>query len=302
MIWLPVVGNYADVDVYASILAYEDLLNQRGKTAKAYIPSRPNYSVPEELRLPERENTVFDLQSGDQAIILDLSEPDVIHKLVSNDQILELIDHHPGYEEYWQKELDERAIIEKIGAVATSIFEWWGECWDYDKMSPEIAKLLFAAILDNTINFNAKITTGRDRMAAKKLAKIAGVDFDEFVKWYFSEVSQTILGDLEKSLLQDCKDVEIELSSGSTKLAFSQLLLWDVQAVLDQSDQIAEIMNREHKDWIVSVLCISERKNYILASSKLVGNYFAKLLDLEEQGSWLVTGGGYICAKRSSLC
>jgi len=36
MIWLPVVGNYADIDVYASIIAYADLLNQRGKPAKTY--------------------------------------------------------------------------------------------------------------------------------------------------------------------------------------------------------------------------------------------------------------------------
>lgn len=302
MIWLPVVGNYADVDVYASILAYTDLLNQRGKSAEVYIPSRPNYSVPEGLRLPERENTVFDFRPGDQTIILDLSEPDVIHKLVSNDQILELIDHHPGYEEYWQNELGERAVIEKIGAVATSIFEWWGECWDYDKMSPEIAKLLLAAILDNTINFNAKITTERDRVAAAKLAEIAGVDFDKFVEWYFSEVSRTVLNDLENSLLQDSKEIEIKLSSGPVKLTFSQLLLWDVQGVSSQSDRIMEIMNREHKNWIVSVLCISERKNYILASSKAIGDYFAELLDLEEQDSWLVTGGACICARRSLLC
>ncbi len=56
MIWLPVVGNYVDIDLYASILAYEDLLNQRNKPAKNYIPKAPNYSVPAALRLPAREH------------------------------------------------------------------------------------------------------------------------------------------------------------------------------------------------------------------------------------------------------
>lgn len=70
MIWLPVVGDYVDIDAYASIIAYANLLNQRGKNAKTYIPIKPNYSVPEELRLPEYENSDFILQSDDQAIIL----------------------------------------------------------------------------------------------------------------------------------------------------------------------------------------------------------------------------------------
>ena len=185
MIWLPVVGNYADIDVYASIITYADLLNQRGKAAKTYIPSAPNYSVPDELRLPEWENAVFDFQPADEAIILDISNPEAIAKFVPDHQILEIIDHHPGYEDYWHERIGNKAIIEKIGAVATSIFE----CWDYNKMSPEIAKLLLGAILDNTLNFNADITTERDRQATNKLAQIAKATLEDFTTWYFSAVS-----------------------------------------------------------------------------------------------------------------
>lgn len=145
MIWLPVVGEYADIDVYASIIAYTELLNQRGKAAKSYIPFAPNLSVPPELRLPEYENTDFNLQPNDKAIILDVSVPEAINRLIPDNQILEIIDHHPGYEDYWHERIGNKAIIEKIGAVATSIFEWWGECWNYNKMSPEIAKLLLGA-------------------------------------------------------------------------------------------------------------------------------------------------------------
>lgn len=186
MIWLPVVGNYTDIDVYASIVAYTDLLNQRGKQARAYIPSSaPNYSVPELLRVRDYEGGVFELRPDDEAIILDVSLPDVIGKLVPEDHILELIDHHPGYEEHWKGQLGNRAIIEKIGAVATLVFEWWGKCWDYGKMSPDVAKLLLAAILDNTLYFNAEITTQRDRDAADKLAGIARITVEEFADWYF---------------------------------------------------------------------------------------------------------------------
>lgn len=191
-------------------------LNQRGKSAQDYIPIAPNYSVPSDLRLTELENRTFNLQPNDQVIILDVSNPDAIAKFVNDEQILELIDHHPGYEEYWRERIGDKAIIEQIGAVATSIFEWWGECWDYDEMSPEIAKLLLGAILDNTLNFLSKIT------------------------------------------------------------------------------EIIKIMSSISSNWIASIICISEGKNYILTSSNLLESYFTNLLDLKKQNDYLVSKHLYL--------
>lgn len=287
MIWLPIVGNYVEIDAYASIIAYADLLNQRGKPAKTYIPFAPNYSVPAGLRLQEQENTVFNLQPDDEAIILDVSVPEAINSLVPDQQILELIDHHAGYEEYWHSRLGNKAIIEKIGAVATSIFEWWGECWDYEKMSPQIAKLLLAAVLDNTLNFNAEITTDRDRKAAAKMAEIADTTVTEFAAWYFSQVSDTIIANLEQSLAQDCKTVR--LPSDSTLLAFGQLTIWDAKTITGEHTKIAQVMNNISQSWVVSVVCISERRNYLLVSSDELTRYFADLLNLEKFGAWLVS-------------
>lgn len=292
MIWLPVVGNYADIDVYASIIAYADLLNQRGKPAKTYIPTAPNYSVPEVLRLPEWENNVFDFQPDDQAIILDISIPEEIAKFAPDDQILELIDHHPGYEEYWRERIGDKAIIEKIGAVATSIFEWWGECWDYDKMTPQIAKLLLGAILDNTLNFNAEITTERDHKAAKKLAQIAGVSLTDFTAWYFTAVSKTIASNLENSLLQDCKIVT--LPAYQSKFAFYQLTLWDTDEIINSTNKILQIAGKKRSDFLVSIINISARQNFLLTNSKTLAKYFTNLLDLKKQGDWLVSGQLYL--------
>lgn len=288
MIWLPVVGKYADIDVYASIMAYTDLLNQRGKCARAYIPlSTLNYSIPESLRIKRYEDGVFDLQPSDEVIILDVSVPDAINKLVPEHQILELIDHHPGYEEYWEKRLGDKAIIEPIGAVATSITEWWGECWNYEKMPVDIAKLLLAAILDNTLNFNATITTKRDHAAARILADVASTSVEQFANWYFSEVSSKILDDLEGSLLLDCKMVDLEKEE--RRIDFGQLTIWDVRELLPQCVRIANVMTRRNRDWVVNIICLSECKNYILTSSENWKRYFMNLLDAEKCGDWLVT-------------
>lgn len=278
MIILPVVGNYADIDVYASIIAYADLLNQRGKAARTYIPIPPNYSVPDNLRIKEMEGKEFNLQPDDQVIILDLSDPDTIHKFVSDNQILELIDHHPGYEDYWHERLGDRAIIEKIGAVATSIFEWWGECWDYNKMSPEIAKLLLSAILDNTTNFYAEINTERDRTAAEKLSKIIGTSLDDFTKTYFNDIKEQVMKDLSKALLQDIK-ITKGLPSANDSFAFGQLTLWDAKDIVKDYQKVIDIMSPKHQYWLTNIISIADNKNYLLSNSDSILEAFKKVLD-----------------------
>lgn len=292
MIWLPVVGNYADVDVYASIIAYAELLNRSGKRTRTYIPSAPNYSVPDKLRMPDGENAVWNFDVNDQAVILDISVPEAVNRLVPDKQILEIIDHHPGYEEYWKEQIGDKSTIQKIGAVATIIFERWCRTLGAAEMSPDIAKLLLAAILDNTLNFNANITTERDRKAAKMLAKIANMTVIEFAEWYFSEVSQTIVSDLDRSLSQDCKT--INYLPGQPQLRFGQLAIWDAKEIIGRRPEIVKIMSDASQDWVVSVICISERKNYIITSSVEDDNYFIKLLGLTRSGEWLISDRLYL--------
>ncbi len=274
MIWLPVVGHYADADVYAAILAYADLLNQQNKPAKVYIPMAPNYSVPEELRLPERENPEFEFAPGDQAIILDVSNPEAIHRFVSSEQILELIDHHFGFEDYWRREIGKRAIFEPIGAVATAIFERWDECWDYEKMPKPIAKLLLAAILDNTLNFSAETTTERDRVAAEKLAEMIGERLADFVSWYFSAVSETVLHSPEEAVFADNKLLG--------DLGAYQLTLWDAREILDSLDALRGKFDQISPEWFLNVISISEGRSYIFVSSEAMAEKLGRMLEMGE--------------------
>ena len=174
MIWLPAINTKIDIDTYASIIAYANLLNQRQKPAKASIPSHaPDQSIPRALRMPEQENNAFNLQPDDEVIILGISNPDIINRIIPENQILEIIDTHSNYESYWHNHIGAKAVIEPLNAVATSIFEWWGECWDYTKMPARIAKLLLEAILYKTRQLDPVITTPRDQKAATQLAQLS---------------------------------------------------------------------------------------------------------------------------------
>lgn len=287
MIYVAAPGRYTEIDGYASCLAYAELLNQRGKTARTYLAADPNYSVPEYLRIHEHENYNLNLQPEDQAIILDISIPEVIEKYFPENQILELIDHHPGFEPYWTERLGGKAIIEKIGAVATSIYEWWGECWDYAKMPPAIARLLLAAILDNTLNFNAIITTNRDRIAANHLAEIAGTTVANFAAEYFAAVSETITNSLADSIKNDHKPFHIPKLDLDIECA--QLTLWDGKIIQKRTKGLYHEMNNLGRNWLCSILSISDQQNYILTNNSDVATYLSRVLGLKALDDWYIS-------------
>lgn len=159
-------------------------------------------------------------------------------------------------------------------------------------MSPEIAKLLLAAILDNTLNFNAEITTDRDKKAARKLAEIAKVDFDNFVAWYFTEVGKTVLQDLETSMRQDQKIITIP--NTKTKFNFYQLTLWSAKKILETEDKIRQAAQDNSEKFLVSIIDISARQNYLLTNSKVIREYFESLLNLKWHEPWLISDRLYL--------
>lgn len=287
MIYVATPGRYTEIDGYASCLAYAELLNQRSKPARTYLAAEPNYSVPDFLRIRELENFTLDFKPDDEAIILDISIPEVINQYFPDNQILEIIDHHPGFESYWHERIGDKAIIEKIGAVATSIYEWWGECWDYAKMSPAIARLLLAAILDNTLNFNAIITTDRDRTAAEHLAKLANTTVADFATEYFAAVSKTIVSNLASSIQNDHKPFHIPKLNLDIECA--QLTLWDGKVLENCTADIYHEMNNLGENWLCSILSISDCCNYILTNNSDVASYLSQVLGLQSRDDWFVS-------------
>lgn len=64
-----------------------------------------------------------ELQDGDKYVVVDMSDSNVISSFVPLDKVVEIYDHHFGFEEYWKKRLGDRSKIQPIGAAATLIWE-----------------------------------------------------------------------------------------------------------------------------------------------------------------------------------
>ena len=131
-------------------------------------------------------------------------------------EILEIIDHHRiGSLEtsgpvYFRNQ--------PVGCSATIITQMYDE--NGMEIPPQIAGLLLAAILSDTLVFRSPTCTPLDEALAKRLAKIAGVDIDEFASEMFEAGEKLDGKTAEEVFLQDfkvfmCGDIRFGVAQGS---------------------------------------------------------------------------------------
>ena len=143
------------------------------------------------------------------------------------------------------------------------------------RMSKDIALLLMSAILDNTLNFKAKVTDQRDINAYKKLSKIVG-NIDNFEEKYFLECQKSIEVNLEKSIENDTKNEKICDILPDT---FSQLTLWNKDFILNNKENVYKILDKMSPEWMLNVISLEEGKSYIIANNELVKRNIEKLFE-----------------------
>lgn len=255
-------GNrYIDIDAYASCIAYANLLNLKGFNAKAVSTAKLNESITDSLiKLPEKIEKHYVTTGNEKYIILDVSDKNFFDNIVIENNIIEIIDHHYGYENYWNKKLKEHSHIEKIGSIATFIFELYEKEQLIDKISNGMAKLLISAILDNTLNLKAQSTTKRDISAYEKLLKLSGIK-SNYNEIYFKECQKKISSNLIESIKNDTK---IEIESNLLPNIFSQLLFWDGKDFL-KNKLIYNTLDGFGSEWMINIISLKDNASYLIS-------------------------------------
>lgn len=283
-------SDYIDIDAYASCIAYAHLLNLKGIPSKAVSSSSINGSITDTFLNFDFKLDNYLPKTDDEFIILDVSNPNFLDKHINNSNVTELIDHHTGFEEFWKLQLGSHSIIEFIGSVATIIVEKYISFNLINKMPVEIAYLLMAAILDNTLFFKAKITSSRDISAYETLQKITSDD-GSFPEKYFKECQTKIEAGLPKNILDDTKT---GTKNNFLPDVFSQLVIWDFTSLNDYKSTIENTLNSTfNSDWIMNMICLKDGKSYILSNikNKNIETLFNKTFDsnniLELNNVWL---------------
>jgi len=277
-------ARYADIDAYAGCVAYAELLQKQGHTAKAVIEAVPNQSIPAIVRdWPTNIVTKYTPSDSDRFILIDVSEPEYFEHFVDQARIEEVIDHHPGLEEYWKDRIGTGAIIEHVGAACTQIFEKWERAELVSQISETSARLLMCGILDNTLNFGAKITTDRDHHAYAELSKIANLP-QGWPAQYFSACQAGIVADLPQAVKDDTKTMD-SFKTFTNAIEVGQLAIWDGQELATRSfDTFKKTLQADQPFWFMNVISIKDGRSYFVTDEPAVQTWLTDLLGVQFDG------------------
>jgi len=273
---------YIDIDAYAGIIAYAELLQAQAFEAAAVSTAPLNESIPNTVRSWGAPlQTTYTPSGSDTFIPIDLSDPTFFDPIVTEDRVEEIIDHHTGFESYWKDKIGDKAHIEFIGAACTLVYERWLHAGLVDAMGQTIARLLICGILDNTLNFGAQVSTKRDEDAYAALLPIADLP-DDWTAQYFSECQTSILNDVEAALKNDTK-IPTFATFGQA-VCLGQLTVWDAQAFEQYRTAIAKTLSDIKPEWFLNLISVSERKSYFVSNNADVQAWLARFLDVEFDG------------------
>ena len=203
-------------------------------------------------------------------------------------EILEIIDHHRiGSLEtsgpvYFRNQ--------PVGCTATIITQMYDE--NGVDIPPQIAGLLLAAILSDTLAFRSPTCTPVDENTAKRLAKIAGVDIEEFSTEMF-EAGEKLDGKTpEEVFLQDfkvfmCGDIRFGVAQGSY---MTRKNLQAAQALLQP--YLEEARNKQNVEDLYMLLTDVPKEESVVICT---GRYAAEVLSngfesRPADGSWTLPG------------
>jgi len=277
-------AGYTDIDAYGGIIAYAELLRRQGQEALAVTTAPLNESIPPIVReWPVELATEYAPKPDDTYTLIDVSEPDFFEGFVDIGRVEGVIDHHPGKEAFWQEKIGSKARIEHVGAACTQVYEEWKVAGLQDEMSETSARLLMCGILDNTLNFGAKITNNRDHMAYRALSRCANLP-ENWPSVYFRNCQKTILADLATSIKNDTKTPA--LVTGQLKPVIGQLALWDGAAIATQSEAtFKDVLKGMGELWFMNLISIGEGRNYFVTDSLVMQQWLHKVLGVDFDGN-----------------
>ncbi|HSX34029.1 MAG TPA: DHH family phosphoesterase [Candidatus Saccharimonadales bacterium] len=275
---------FIDIDAYGAMVGYAELLNIQGMKAIAATSAKLNESIPHSLRaLGAPVEVNYRPEPGETFAVVDDSDSKDFDPMVNPQRLTEIIDHHPGFETYWRRYLRDKADIEVVGACCTMIYERWARASLLGSMSPRTATLLACGILDNTLNFQAHITTVRDQQAYRDLQNIAQLP-SNWPATYFSDCQQGIEHNLEEAIKNDTKIVEFR--GQPSVYAVGQIVIWDAQAIInDHLETIKRVVSGIEPTWFANVVSIKGDRSYFVCTDPGIQRWLANLLGIRFSGS-----------------
>lgn len=271
-----------DTDTTCSAIAYQDFLDRQGIESQAFALGKLNKET--EFVLDkfgvEAPEEISELPKDTEIILLDHNEEKQSIDNIQDLDIVEIIDHHKVK---IQTDKPISIYVKPLGSSCSIIAEKYFDT--HTELTREIAGILLAGVVSDTLFFRSPTTTDIDRELAEKLSGIAGVsDVEEFSLKLFAAKSD--LGDIstEDLIRLDYKEFDF----GGEKYGIGVMETTNVDFGLDRKDDIIiklqEIKESDGFKGIFFVIVdILQEKSYTLCSGEDEVALFTKLFNARDQ-------------------
>jgi manganese-dependent inorganic pyrophosphatase len=250
-----VIGHrHPDTDSIGSAIAYAHLKNALGdarvRPARAGELNAETRYVLERLALPTPE--LLTRATGRQLILVDHNEVAQALDDIEHATILEVWEHH----RIGDLDIAQPIVFhcEPVGATATLV----AEQYLFHGIVPpaDIAALLLAAILSDTLVFASPTTSEKDRETARRLEAIAGVDAAQLGRDLMAARGD-VAGRAASDLIEaDFKEFEL----GGQRIGIAQIEILDAAPLLPRRHElVAELRRaRETKHLLQAILMVTD--------------------------------------------
>ncbi|QWQ38416.1 manganese-dependent inorganic pyrophosphatase [Gemella sp. zg-570] len=270
-----------DTDTVCSAIVYNNLKRLQGMDTEAVVLGEINdetrYSL-EYFRV-DVPRIVTEVTEGQKVILVDHNEMQQSVVGIEKAVIKEVIDHHKIANFETAVPLYFRA--EPLGCTATILKKIYEE--QGIDINKTMAGLMLSAIISDSLLFKSPTCTLRDKIAAEDLAKIAGINLEEYGLAMLKAGANTKDKTIKELIDVDAK----EFILNNDKLVIAQINTIDTKEVTDRQKELEETIYQEISNkslsafvFVVTNILTSDSEVLVLGDKKeKVASAFGKSLE-----------------------
>ena len=231
-----------DTDAIGTAIAYSYLQNKLGYNTEAVALGEPNDETAYALKkfgfeAPQVIKTAADKVNA--VMLVDHNEPQQSVSDIDKVKVTHVVDHHRIMNFNTADPLFYRA--EPVGCTSTIMWKLFNE--NHIEIPQNIAGIMLSAIISDTLLLKSPTTTDDDHKAVESLAKIAGVDYQEY-GLKMLKAGTNIASKSEEELI-DLDAKSFELNGNNVRVA--QINVVDLPEAMERKDAFLKAMDDSSK-------------------------------------------------------
>lgn len=242
-----------DTDSICSAIACAYLYEKCGQPAVAVCAGEANKETKYALSYfgVEQPAVLKKFPEGQQVVLVDHNETKQSIDGVREADVIALIDHHRLGDFETEKPIF--ILVEPVGCTSTILLSLFDQ--KHVEIPKHIAGLMLSAIISDSLLFRSPTCTERDKEAIYRLAKLAGVNYEEYGMAMLKAGAD--ISDVTPAMMVQTDKKEFSGAAGAFSVA--QLSVMDTDPVLAKREELLQLLEADRKEhgYVASFLMVT---------------------------------------------